>query len=146
MLVERRWKGDHMVRRILLTMLCAVSFLAAANEGMAKEKRSSLVVAGGGHRCDRWLQERAKDNSILAFALESWAVGLALGIKMGTEHDPPIESPTYLKGVTEDDFLARVDDYCRTHRRDFIIQAASVVNADLMEEHANRILRSQGTK
>lgn len=131
-----------MIQRIFLAMLCIVSLLVTVDQGIVREKRSSLVVAGGGHRCDRWLEERAKDNSILGFALESWVVGFALGIKIGRESDPPIESPTYLTGVTEDDFFARMDDYYRAHRRDFVIQAASVVNADLMEEHANRILRS----
>jgi hypothetical protein len=131
-----------MIQRILLTTLCAVPLFVIVNQGMTKEKRSSLVVAGGGHRCDRWLGERAQENSIIGFALEEWVLGFTLGIKTGTESDPPIESPTYLTGVTEDDLLTRMDNYCRAHRRDFIIQAALVVNADLKEEHANLILRS----
>ena len=125
----------------LAVSLCMATLAVAA-------EHPGLVVEGGGHRCQRWLEERAKPVTILGFALELWVLGFTLGSKIAFDNDDGnvSEHPTYLMGVTNDDVLSRVDNYCRIRRSNFLIQAVLEVNADLMSEHADRIQRSLGKR
>jgi hypothetical protein len=127
---------------ILLAIFFAGVLFAMEGQGLAKDQRTSLVVAGGGTRCDRWIEERAKDASVLGFGLESWALGVLLGMKLDSDLNTtklPMETPTWLANSTEDVALARIDNYCRGHRMDYLSQAVLATAADLMEEHADRI-------
>src|SRR5260370_3828871 len=131
-----------MGRAIALAALLCMTTVAMAAE------HPGLVVEGGGHRCQRWLEERAKPASSLGFGLERWVRGFTLGRKIAFDNDDGnvSEPPTYLMGVTNDDVLSRVDVYCRIHRSNFLLQAILEVNADLMSEHGDRILRSLGKR
>jgi hypothetical protein len=129
--------------RLLQAVFFAGALSAIDGQGLAKDQRTSLVVAGGGTHCDRWIEERAKDASVLGFGLEDWVLGVLIGMKFGDAKTTklPIETPTWLNNITEDDALARIDNYCRVHRMDYLFQAVLATAADLMDEHADRIKR-----
>jgi hypothetical protein len=133
------WKMKH---RILQILFLAVALFVMVDEAPAKDQGTSLVVSDGGTRCNRWIEVRAAKASVLAFGLENWALGFLLGMKIesdGQSTKLPIESPTWLTNVTEDDALARIDNYCRIHRMDYLIQAVLMTAADLIDEHAANI-------
>lgn len=122
------------------------------DQAVADQQRSTLVVHEGGNLCQTWLDERANAGaSVLAFGLEKWVLGFVLGQKIEDDDQtgivvPPYENPTWLTNVTVDDVLTRIDVYCRTHQRAFIVQAALVVVADLLTEWAKKIEATQPSK
>jgi len=136
------------LKRILQAGFFAAALFAMEDQGLAKEQRTSHVANGGAERCNIWIEERAKDVSIYEFGLEHWVLGALLGMKIGGDKTAKsiVEEPNWLDKVTNDDALSRIDNYCRIHRNNMLIQAVLVTAAGLEREYACAIIRGIAAK
>ena len=114
--------------------LIAVLIVALATPALAQNANVKPPVVGGAGvtRCDKWLSEREKKASALAFALEAWVMGYVSGSYNAVAGDVTFN---------EDDVLTRIDFYCREHRTVILAAAAAFVTADLLHTEAFRALK-----
>jgi hypothetical protein len=109
--------------------LLAAVLIAPASAQPVNEKISWLG-GGGATLCEKWLEVRVRNVSVLAFGLKVWVVGFV---------DGNLHTEPWYKDFSEKDIFDRVDFYCHEHPSNMLIQAALVATADLMKTQADRI-------
>jgi hypothetical protein len=132
--------------RIIVTVFAV---LVLGNAAAAQPVR--FLGAPGGMQCTRWLEIRYNkynsdtNDAIYVFALEAWVLGYMSGIAFDVVNATagvPENVSNFLYEITENEVLTRVDNYCRGHSSDLVVQAVGWVSTDLMQVQADRIRKA----
>lgn len=102
-------------------ILAAVAFGLFAGGAGADDKATYTATGVGNYSCGSWTAARRTPQRAEAFGDEQWVVGYLTGLaSMGSSqgYDP-------LRGTDAQGVWASVDNYCRDHPLESILEAAA---------------------
>jgi hypothetical protein len=106
------------LRFIVALMLCLVSVSANAK----------VIMGAGAASCGAWSKPRDMDDK---FKNSQWLLGFLSGINDANN------GPDFLSHTDADGVIAWVDNYCRQHPLDHIVEAASKLATELDKSVGN---------
>jgi hypothetical protein len=104
----------------LRAILIVISIVLMANQASAKK----YYLGAGGVSCGAWLETRKNGDDVETFQLQAWVQGFVSGVNATSQND-------FLAAPDAEAIFAWLDNYCRQHPLEKVIEASHLLILEL---------------